>query len=391
MVVTHVRLHRVRLDRIYQTKVSAAGGFGAGKTGSQYVILAFETDLGFVGLGEISDVEDDWQLHDFSDLQKWFDDVVVGQSVLHLYPLLQRVREGVNAVWHREFKQAVMHAVETALLDLTGRYYNAPVYALLGGFCRERLPISWVAYIRGTDLLEAEIKEKVTAGFTAFKLKVGEDFELDCDRIQTLCRLAGDGVYLKVDASGAWGVDEAIEKLNRMAELGVHAVETPIAGAARTLAKNHPEKVNDDPHTVAKDLAKVRQKTPVAVIEHVADFDDGFAVALVAHKAVDVFNVIPGQAGGLARSKRLIHLAEAGGIAAMLGSTVELGVGTAAALHLGVACPGIAISSDLIGPGLMVGDVVSPRFQYDNGCLALPKGAGLGVTLDSVLLDHYRC
>ena len=134
-----------------------------------------------------------------------------------------------------------------ALIDLAGKYYDAPAHALLGGQYRDALPISWVAYIRSADELAEEIQEKVAEGFTAFKLKVGADFELDCERVRVCRRIVGPDAYLKADASGAWEEEEAIERIRELAALGVDAVETPIQCVARKVAKDHPEQVNADP------------------------------------------------------------------------------------------------------------------------------------------------
>ena len=133
----------------------------------------------------------------------------------------------------------------------------------------------------------------------------------------------------------------------------------------------------------------MRKAVPAAIIEHVADFDESFALALLRHQAVDVFNIVPVQAGTLHRAQRLIQIAEAGNIPVLLGSTVELGIGTAAALHLGVASKAVRIASDLVGPGLLTDDVVTPRFAYHQGRLRAPQSCGLGVELVPSLLDKY--
>lgn len=185
-------------------------------------------------------------------------------------PTWERVDEVLPTNNHPEFHNLVSSAVDTALLDLAGKYYNAPVHALLGGQYRDQLAISWVAHIRSAEELAEEIQKKVDAGFTAFKLKVGADFELDCERICVFRRIPG-------------------------------------------------------PDAAAAALARVRDAVPADIIEHVADFDDTFALALLRHKAVDVFNIVPVQAGSLHRAQRLIQIAEAGGIPVLLGSTVELG------------------------------------------------------------------
>ena len=67
-----------------------------------------------------------------------------------------------------------------------------------------------------------------------------------------------------------------------------------------------------------------------------------------------------------------------------------MGIGTAAALHLGIASKGVTLSSDLVGPGLLADDVTAPRLAYQNGHLRAPRGIGLGVDLVPALVEKYR-
>ena len=140
---------------------------------------------------------------------------------------------------------------------------------------------------------------------------------------------------------------------------------------------------------VAAALARVRERVPIELIEHVSDFEECFALALIARRAVDVFNVVPVQAGRLQRAQRLLHLAESGGLTALIGSTVELGIGTAAAAHLATACASVSVASDLVGPGLLKGDVVVPTLHYERGYMRPPSGPGLGVQLDEDRMQAY--
>jgi muconate cycloisomerase len=276
-------------------------------------------------------------------------------------------------------------SVDLALLDLNGKRLGAPVYELLGGRCREAVACSWVSYLRPAELLADEIRRKLGEGYTEFKLKAG-DIELDLERARIFREVAGDEVFLRVDASGLWEEEEAVENIRRLAELGVQAVETPIAAASRVRGLDDPETVGAE---AAMALARVRKATGVAQIEHVGDFPDSFALALVEHGAVDVFNVIPAQTGSFHRAQRLIHLAEQAGLSAMLGSTVELGPGTSGSVHLATACPAVSVPSDLVGPGFLVGDVVAAPLQYAHGTLVPTEAPGLGVELDRQRLTQF--
>jgi L-alanine-DL-glutamate epimerase-like enolase superfamily enzyme len=366
------------------------GGHEGGKSRSEYILIELMADGGAVGLGEISDLEPDWGAIDWPELQGLMSDALLGKSVADRQAIVDSLASELPTHLHREARVSMRFALETALLDVHARAYGVPVYDMLGGLKRAALPITWVAFIREDGAIDQEIQEKFDGGFKAFKLKVGADHESDLDRIRTVRSIAGSDTHVRVDASGEWEIDEAIEKLNEMHALGVDAVETPIQAAARRVAKNAPEQVNENVEDVAASLAKVREAVSVRIIEHVSDFDDAFALALVKHNGVDVFNVIPGQAGGVMRAQRLIHLAEMAGIDVLLGSTVELSPGTAIALHLGLASSGVTEACDLVGPGLLVDDVCEVPLVHRDGQLHHRAAAGLGVDLSEAKLNQWK-
>ncbi len=168
------------------------------------------------------------------------------------------------------------------------------------------------------------------------------------------------------------------------------ACETPIRALSRPMSRDDPARIEADADGIAAALARVRARSPMPIIEHVADLGDVFLAAVIRHQAVDIVNVVPCQAGGLGRAKRLIHAAETAGMPALLGSTVELGPGTAASVHLAVASASVCIPSDLVGPGLLQGDVCTTPFSLSGGELAPFEGPGLGIDLDEEKMERWK-
>ena len=303
--------------------------------------------------------------------------------------LYDRADEALPGGWYPELRQLILFGVESALLDLVGKAHGIPLFELLGGRCRRAASVSWVAYLRGDatlddelQALELELSDQVGSGMKAFKLKVGEDHERDLARVRLARRIAGNEAYIKVDASGYWEEDEALPRLRDMAEAGADACETPIRALSRPMSRDDPARIEADADGIAEALAKVRVRSPIPIIEHVADLGDVFLTALIRHRAADIVNVVPCQAGGLRRAKRLIHAAETAGIPALLGSTIELGPGTAASVHLAVSSASVDVPSDLVGPGLLEGDVCTCAFSLEGGELTPFEGPGLGIGLD---------
>ena len=388
MHIKKVRIRAVAVPRIYDTRVAEAGGHAQAKTQSLYYVLELISNTGSIGLGEISDIESSWNVPEPHALRMLLASLE-GADPLRHHDAWEAATAALPEALHPELRSLLSAAVDTALLDLVGQHYNAPLHVLLGGTHRTHIQVSWVAFIRTVEEIEEEISSKVAEGFTAFKLKVGDEPNLDMERVRLCRRIAGPEAYIKVDASGQWEEQEAVEQITALAAVGADAVETPLRAAARSLAKDAPEVVNEKAEDVAAALARVRESVPIELIEHVSDFEECFALALIDRRAVDVFNVVPVQAGRLQRAQRLLHLAESGGLTALIGSTVELGIGTAAAAHLAAACASVSVASDLVGPGLLKGDVVVPTLRYDRGYMRPPSGPGLGVQLDEDRMQAY--
>lgn len=361
MRITGLKIRSIRVQRQHRTVVGAGidtpiAGASDAPTLSRFAFLQLQTDEGLCGLGEWSDLEPGLEP---ARLKGQLEALLLGRNPFDL--------EAIFALFPLD--RSTRCAVDSALYDLMGKALGVPVYQLLGGRYRPQVEVSWVVYIREPDLIADEIRQMRSQGFDAFKLKVGSRIEHDENCVRLIRESAGPQAQLKLDASGAWSLEEAIEYIPRLAQYGLLAVESPVRGRG------------------AEDLARVRQAVEVPIIEHVWDRWD-YVLDLVHHQSVDIINLFPEGCGGLFRCKKVLALAEAAGIGALLGSTVELGVGTAGQVHLGVSSPGISYPSDLIGPAMYQEDVITCPFTYQAGGLAPPEGPGLGVELDLAQLER---
>lgn len=360
MKILRVTLRLISVLRNYHTIIAAPKRTipptEAPPTRSYFLFLELHADNGLVGLGEVSDIEK----FEFDPmvLRSELEDALLSVDPFDLEQLTRRL----------SFGPLVDCAVDSALYDLQGKALGVPVYQLMGGRYRERVLVSWVVYIRHPDLVGQEMEEMVRRGFSAFKLKVGLNFDHDEECVRVIRAVAGPAAQIKLDASGTWSVDEAIANIRRLEKHGLQGVETP----------TNPQDIGG--------LARIRRSVSVPIIEHV-DQDFSYALELVRQEAVDIFNVATVSAGGIFRAKKLMALAEAAGIHCLLGSTVELGVGTAAQLHLAASSAMVTYPSDLIGPAMYVDDYLAEPFRYEQGHLAVPTGPGLGVRVDPVRLE----
>ena len=100
-------------------------------------------------------------------------------------------------------------------------------------------------------------------------------------------------------------------------------------------------------------LAQLREATPIPIMADESLFTLADAWLLANARAADIFSVYPGKHGGLSATIEIVHVAKAAGAVGSIGSNLELGVGTAAMLHVAAAMPTIdseTYPADLIGP-----------------------------------------
>ena len=363
MKITGLEIHPVAVSRIHHTTVGHGREMeipdaDAAPTVSQFAVLELETDEGITGLGEWSDIPGVWEM---GEIEGRLTGKLVGCDPFAMEVILGGLDED----------RSTSCAVDGALFDIKGKALGVPVYQLMGGRARERVEVSWVVYVRTEDLIGEEIARMRERGFGAFKLKVGSRIEHDDACVRIIRETAGPEAQIKLDASGVWAPDEAVENVRRLAQYDLQGVESPVRGRG------------------AEDLARVRQQVEVPIIEHVWERWD-YVMELVNCQSVDIVNLFPEGCGGLLRCKKILAVVEAAGMEALLGSTVELGIGTAGQVHLGISSPGIAYPSDLIGPAMYRDDVIADPFTYVDGGLLAPESPGLGVELDRERLDQLR-
>jgi muconate cycloisomerase len=372
--IVDVRVHPIRVARRYVTEIGRgrladartrgpAPGGGGQAVVSHYYAVELEADNGLVGLGEVSDISPRSMLPDRRPLRAPAYQALL-RPLLRGHDVYDTAR--LAAVLERAgLRGKLAGAVDAACHDLMARAAGQPLHNLLGGRFWPDLPVCWVAYIRHPREMEPEIAEKVAQGFRAFKLKVGRDIDLDVARVMLVRELAGPEAHIKLDANGAWSVDEAIANLRRLEPFRPAAIETPIPA--------------DD----LDGMRKVKRATPIPFMEH--GWPPARVLEYLKQDVVDVFKLYAPSYGGLRQAQQVMGMIATAGKDAYVGSDVEMGIGTLVLGHLAAASPECKIMDwpcDLRGPQLLVDDVLDQPVRYDGGRLALAPAPGLGVSLD---------
>lgn len=123
---------------------------------------------------------------------------------------------------------SVVMGFETALADLR---HGGKRIIFENAFIRgEKIPINGLIWMGDTDFMMSQINIKIGEGFRCVKLKVGGlNFERECDILHYIRnRYFRDDITLRLDANGAFKLDDVLFKLDQLAQYNIHSIEQPI-------------------------------------------------------------------------------------------------------------------------------------------------------------------
>jgi muconate cycloisomerase len=260
----------------------------------------------------------------------------------------------------------VYDAVEMAIYDLVGKALGLPVYKLLGGGWRDRVPVDyWCGRMSPADCAR-KAREAAAQGFRGLKMKCALEDPM-VERAQAIAEAAGPDFRITIDPNERfYRPAEAIRLAREMEGYNVEVFEDPFP------------KWNVDWYVL------FRQKTTVPVAMHLGDPRD--VIMAIKREAVDYFNL----AGPMASFVKVAAIADAAGIPCWHGSGVDLGIRDASYVHACAAARGCTLASDIIGNFLREDDLIVESLRIERGYAVVPQGPGLGVHLDAAALEHYR-
>lgn len=335
---------------------------------SQHVLLRLEAADGTVGWGEMSDVSHlPALMPDVADMERCVKSLLVGRDAMNINSIDDLMI--ANFPGTRFYGKACLlrAAVSIAAYDLKARLLNVPVYDLLGGKRREVVPICYPIFRMKSrdDVADRRrlVREQFDQGFHAFRFYFGCDTNADEQLLESICGEYGDKIEItSLDGSGLFTLPSFLRKYRRLAKFPFQSIESPVE--------------RED----IESIAEAKRSIDHPVSEHVRSSE--YALRLIKHRAVDIFNISITVAGGIDGMMRLFALAESANIECLIGTTQELSVATAAQAHVGVAAPRLDYASDPVGPCLYTEDVAAQPVVFNRGNLLVPEGVGLGVEVD---------
>ena len=242
-------------------------------------------------------------------------------------------------------------AVDMAEWDLRGRRDARPVAALLVEDPLDSVPVNALVGAEDRETASAQAAQAVAAGFRCLKVKVGVGD--DAGRLAAVRAAVGPDVTLRIDANGAWTVDEAVAALRSLAPVGIELCEEPVHGVEALTA------------------VRAAVEVPVAMDETALE------PGAVESGAADAVCLRVGAHGGISRVLEAAAAARGAGSDVYLASTFDGPVGVAAGLHAAAA---LRVTRPCGLATLALFDGLADPFPPADGAIALPDTPGLGVS-----------
>ncbi len=366
MKVIRLRWATYRLP--FRAEFSTSRGVSTYREG---LILRLDTDSGVVGLGEAAPLAERGG-GALSDVLAVLDELgagLIGMQPDEVRTFLDETprSRGDGAV------AAVRCAFDVALLDVAARAAGSGVAELLAEGVSRSVAVNAIIGAEAPAQAAAQAVAAREGGFPCLKLKVGAAPSRGEERrrVAAVREAMGPEMKLRIDANGAWGVEQAVGAIRGLEEYDLEMVEQPVAagdlpGLARVRAEVH---------------------VPIAADEAVTGVDA--AERVLKAGAADLLVVKPMVVGGLRPARRIIELAAAAGAGAVVTTSIDSGVGTAAALHLAATLPPGGPACGLATGSLLAADLITHPLVARCGRMELPDGPGLGVELDEEQLARY--
>jgi galactonate dehydratase len=284
-----------------------------------------------------------------------------------------------------EVTQSALACFDQACYDLMGQALGVPVWRLLGGRFRDRVPAYANGWYQGERSPEsyAELARGVVArGYRGLKIDPfgGATAELEPRRLAS-------AVEIVAAVRGAVGPDIAI-----MLEMHGRFTAATAVAAARAIEPYRPEWIEEPVppyHPAAFGQVRAGTTLPIATGERVHELAE--FRALFEAGTVDVVQADLTHFGGFTGLRKLAGWAQAYGLL-MAPHNVTGPVGTAANLHFAVGCANYKVLehfNDFADPWVFELAAGAPRIDPADGCFPLPTEPGLGVRLDHAKVAQH--
>lgn len=260
--------------------------------------------------------------------------------------------------------------LEMALLDLHGQAEQKPMWSLLSDLQRTEVDYFYYFSRGNPDLFDEQLDEVRNGGYRVVYVKVGIDSTFETSLLRQLREKLGAEIELRVDANGAWSVEEALEHLARWsAEFGIGLCEQPVPEFPPDLMQG------------------LRRKLDIALAANEGMGPANLAEFFIREDVADVYTFSPYWVSGSTEFLRLSEIAKSKGATICRHTHGELGIAATAFHHLALVAPGLGIGNQQTASELAFDVLETPTPTRKSSLWGTIESPGLGVSIDEDALE----
>jgi len=261
-----------------------------------------------------------------------------------------------------------------AIYDAAARHLRLPLYMLLGGKKRDRVPLAPMLFATSPHTAAEKARAFKEAPFEAIRVKIFGDLEQDLPLLESVRKAAGEEIMIVADANqGYKSLDEALEACREFDKVDITIVEDPLKGTAL-------------------DYAKLRKKIKAKVmVSALSAFPFRELREVIEEGSADIINHNPCQMSSMSEAVRVNHIVEGFGLKAHVGGVGFFGVGTAVYQQLGSVI-GLSLPCGEAGGWIDHGypdSIVRKPYPVAKGRVEIPDSPGTGMELAKGKLREF--
>jgi D-galactarolactone cycloisomerase len=366
MKITDVRTIRLRAEIPSEGQVFSRSGIRNSRSAT---LVQVKTDKAITGLGSCSG---NGELIEFI-VAKVLKPLLVGMDPTEIDAIWDKayVRGGHKEFGTRGIGVVALSGVDIALWDIVGKVRGVPLYQLLGGKCRDKVPVYATAlYPEEPSRVAKRARGFAEQGFHGVKIKVGFDLDQDTRIVRAVREELGKDFAIMTDANQGYTIDVALRAADAFAECGAYWLEEPLF-------------VEDiEGHAMLRE----KGKTPIAVGEnlHMCYAFENF----IARGAVDFIQPDVARAGGITEIRKITAMAAMQKVPVSFHTWGD-GVALAASVHLAAALEDCIVMELDYTYNPLREELLREPFKVSNGYLIPPGKPGLGIELNEEALERF--
>lgn len=374
MLITDVRTHLLHHD-MEEPFESAFSRFDS----RRHLLVEIVCDNGLVGWGEClgpADIN--------AAVVAMMKPLLLGKNALDIEPIWLELYNQFRDQGQRGTTITAISGIDIALWDLSGKYFDTPIYQLLGGAYRKEIPAYATGGFRmvGKDRVVSLVEETrgyVEAGFKALKIKIGFGIETDLAAIAAVRNQIGPDITLMIDANHGYDATDAIKVGRLAAQYDIDWFEEPVVPEA------------------LQNYRDIRHRQPIPVAGGETWHTRWGISQALQQQAVDIIQPDVCGVGGLTEAKKIITLADIHQVR-LVPHVWGTNVAMAAALHFHAIIPPTPPAHEARSPHFEFDQthnpfrnaIVAEPIEHHQGIIKVPEGPGLGIEIIPEALAQFK-